>query len=50
MDNWSGHNVSGSKNQPNSEMLNKLSKFFPDEQGCRQQLERLLKQNEAKDC
>jgi hypothetical protein len=34
MNNWSGHNVnSGSKNQPNSEMLNKLSKFFPDEQG-----------------
>ena len=49
MDNWSGHNVnSGSKNQPNSEMLNKLSKFFPDEQGCRQQLERIIETERAK--
>lgn len=38
-DNWSGHNVSsGSKNQPNSEMLNKIRHQFPDELGCRQQL------------
>lgn len=37
--NWSGHNVdSGSVNQPNDEMLNKLRHTFPDEQGCRQQL------------
>jgi hypothetical protein len=47
MDNWSGHNVNGSKNQPNSEMLNKLSKFFPDEQG-RQQLERIIETERAK--
>lgn len=38
-DNWSGHNVnSGSKNQPNSEYLNKIKPHFPDENGCRQQL------------
>lgn len=49
MDNWSGHNInSGSKNQPNSEMLNKLSKFFPDEQGCRQQLESIIRSERAK--
>jgi hypothetical protein len=47
-DNWSGHNInSGSKNQPNSEMLNKLSKFFPDEQGCRQQLEGIIRAERA---
>ena len=49
MDNWSGHNInSGSKNQPNTEMLNKLSKFFPDEQGCRQQLESIIRSERAK--
>lgn len=49
MDNWSGHNInSGSKNQPNSEMLNKLSKFFPDEQGCRQQLEGIIRAERSK--
>lgn len=48
-DNWSGHNInSGSKNQPNSEMLNKLSKTFPDEQGCRQQLEGIIRAERAK--
>ena len=48
-DNWSGHNVnSGSKSQPNTEMLNKLSKQFPDEQGCRQQLERIIAAERAK--
>lgn len=37
--NWSGHNVdSGSANQPNDEILNKIRHSFPDEQGCRQQL------------
>jgi hypothetical protein len=50
MDNWSGHNVSGSKISQNSEMLNKLSKFFPDEQGCRQQLERIIEAEQAKGC
>ncbi|MFB0912581.1 MAG: hypothetical protein QMA97_05330, partial [Glaciecola sp.] len=49
MDNWSGHNInSGSKNQPNSEMLNKISKFFPDEQGCRQQLESIITAERSK--
>ena len=49
MDNWSGYNInSGSKNQPNSEMINKLSKFFPDEQGCRQQLESIIRAERAK--
>lgn len=48
-DNWSGHNInSGSKNQPNSEMLNKLSKSFPDEQGCRKQLESIIYSERAK--
>ncbi len=43
LDNWSGYNVdSGSKNQPNSEMLNKLKNFFPDEKGCRAQLESII--------
>lgn len=38
-DNWSGHNMaSGSKSQPNDEMLNKLRHQFPDENGCRNQL------------
>lgn len=49
MDNWSGHNIdSGSKNQPNSEMLNKLSRHFPDENGCRQQLEGIIQAERAK--
>ena len=48
-DNWSGHNlVSGSKSQPNAEMLNKLSKQFPDEQGCRQQLIMSIETERAK--
>ncbi|MDQ8012009.1 MAG: hypothetical protein REI96_06155 [Flavobacterium nitrogenifigens] len=49
LDNWSGFNVnSGSKNQPNAEMLNKLSKSFPDENGCRQQLESIIQSERAK--
>jgi len=49
MDNWSGYNInSGSKNQPNSEMINKISKYFPDEQGCRQQLESIIRSERAK--
>lgn len=43
MNNWSGFGVaSGSKNQPNSEMLNKLRHTFPDELGCRKQLESII--------
>lgn len=49
LDNWSGFNInSGSKNQPNSEMLNKLSKSFPDELGCRMQLESIIQAERAK--
>ena len=47
--NWSGHNVnSGSKNQPNDEMLNKLRTQFPDENGCRQQLIMAIEADRAK--
>lgn len=52
-DNWSGHNVdSGSKNQPNSEVMNLIKKNWPDEEGCRKQIadiiemERSLKKEE----
>ena len=49
MDNWSGFNVdSGSKNQPNSETLNKLRHSFPDEKGCRMQLESIIQTERAK--
>lgn len=45
LDNWSGHNtVSGSKNQPNSEYLNKIKKQFPDKLGCIKQLEAIVAQ------
>ncbi|MNF73818.1 hypothetical protein D3C84_558290 [compost metagenome] len=50
-DNWSGHNMnSGSKNQPNDEMLNKLRHQFPDEQGCRNQLIRAVEMDRSKKC
>jgi hypothetical protein len=43
MPNWSGHGVaSGSKNQPNSEYLNKIRTSFPDATGCRIQIERVI--------
>jgi len=42
-DNWSGFGIaSGSKNQPNDEMLNKIRHSFPDESGCRSQLESII--------
>jgi hypothetical protein len=48
-DNWSGHNMnSGSKNQPNDEMLNKLRHHFPDENGCRNQLIRAIEMDRSK--
>nr|WP_294922129.1 hypothetical protein [uncultured Flavobacterium sp.] len=48
-DNWSGHNMtSGSKNQPNDEMLNKLRHQFPDENQCRQQLIMSIETDRAK--
>jgi hypothetical protein len=41
--NWSGHNVTASKdNQPNDDMLNLRKKDFPDAEGCRQQLEKAI--------
>jgi hypothetical protein len=48
-DNWSGFGIaSGSKNQPNSEMLNKLRHTFPDEAGCRNQLETIINLERSK--
>lgn len=48
MNNWSGFGVaSGSKNQPNTEMLNKIRHSFPDEAGCRMQLEKIMEMERA---
>lgn len=48
-DNWSGHNVSsGSKNQPNSEYLQKIKKRFPDQRGCIAQIESVIRAERAK--
>ena len=42
-DNWNGFGITtGSENQPNSEMLNKIRHSFPDEAGCRAQLESII--------
>lgn len=47
-DNWSGFNITaGSKNQPNTEYLNKVKKNFPDEKGCRAQIESVIEQIRA---
>ncbi len=44
-DNWSGFNVdSGSKNQPNDEVMNKLKKNFPDKEGLVKQIHMLMHQ------
>ena len=41
--NWSGFGVtSRAENQPNDEYLNKIRHQFPDEQGCREQIERII--------
>lgn len=43
MPNWSGFGVTSVKeNQPNSDALNKHRRSFPDEAGCRQQLEFIM--------
>lgn len=43
LDNWSGHNVdSGSKNQPNTEYLNKIRHRFPDWAGVVKQIEGII--------
>ena len=49
LDNWSGHNVdSGSKNQPNSEYLQKIAKQFPDQQGCVSQIQSIITAERSK--
>ena len=49
LDNWSGHNVdSGSKNQPNTEYLQKIKKQFPDQQGCISQIESIISAERSK--
>lgn len=49
MDNWSGHNVdSGSKNQPNADILNKIRHRFPDEAGVVKQLIGIVEAERAK--
>jgi hypothetical protein len=41
--NWSGFGVTGKKeNQPNADYLNKIRHQFPDEAGCRAQIEHLI--------
>lgn len=41
--NWSGYNVnSGSKNQPNTEFLDKIKKSFPDYNGICKQIEAMI--------
>lgn len=41
--NWSGFGVTGRKeNQPNEDYLNKIRHSFPDENGCREQIVRLM--------
>lgn len=49
LNNWSGFNVdSGSKNQPNSEYLNKIKKSFPDQAGCISQIEAIVNSERSK--
>jgi hypothetical protein len=45
--NWGGSGVK-SKQQPNAEFLNKIHKSFPDEAGCRMQLERIMQMEREK--
>lgn len=41
--NWSGFGVTSQKdNQPNTDYLNKVRHSFPDEQGCRTQIEHII--------
>lgn len=48
-DNWSGFNIeSGSKNQPNDEMLNKLRHSFPDKEGATNQIHRIIAAERSK--
>ena len=48
MPNWSGFGIaSGSSKQPNAEYLNKIRHSFPDETGCRMQIERFIEMERA---
>ena len=48
LNNWSGFNVStGSKNQPNSEYIQKTKKSFPDQAGCVKQIESIINTERA---
>ena len=43
MPNWSGFGVTSRKeSQPNIDQLNKMRTMFPDEQGCREQIARII--------
>lgn len=47
-DNWSGYNVdSGSKNQPNVDVMNKLKKNFPTKEGLINQIDMIMEQERA---
>ncbi|MGV8814777.1 MAG: hypothetical protein ACOH2D_11775 [Gelidibacter sp.] len=49
MNNWSGHNVdSGSKNQPNTEYMDKIKKNYPDRNGCASQIESIISTERSK--
>ncbi|AUS04519.1 hypothetical protein [Pseudotamlana carrageenivorans] len=49
LNNWSGHNISsGSKNQPNSDYINKIKKQFPDQDGCISQIQSIINAERSK--
>lgn len=49
LNNWSGYNISsGSKNQPNTEYLQKIKHSFPDQVGCISQIESIVASERSK--
>ena len=49
MPNWSGFGITSNKNlQPNADALNMLRKSFPDEEGCRRQIEKIIEVERGK--
>lgn len=49
MPNWSGFGVTSRKeSQPNIDQLNKMRSMFPDEQGCREQIARIMEMERAR--
>lgn len=49
MPNWSGFGVTSRKeSQPNIDQLNKMRASFPDEQGCREQIARIMEMERAR--